>query len=111
MNSKKRTLSLLLTGSNQTIYTCPANHEAEIVSIVISNAAGASRTFSLDWHDSSATATHTIAEAVDIEANSLIQITDAFWLEAGDYIQGLASTTSSVTISIRVNEFFYPKQI
>lgn len=110
MNSKSRTISLLLTGSNQTIYTCPANHEAEIASIVISNAAGAARTFSLDWHDNSATATHTIAEAVDLEANSLIQITNGFWLEQGDYLQGLASATDSVTVTIRVNEYFFPKQ-
>ena len=79
MNTKKRTNSLLLTGSNQTIYTCPSNHEAEILSIIISNAAGAARTFSLDWYDSSASATHTVAEAVDLEANSLLQITDGFW--------------------------------
>lgn len=110
MNSKSRTISLLLTGSNQTIYTCPANHGAEIASIVISNAAGATRTFSLDWHDSSATATHTLAEAVDLEANSLIQITDGFWLEQNDYLQGLASATDSVTITIKVNEYFFPKQ-
>lgn len=110
MNTKKRTNSLLLTGSNQTIYTCPSNHEAEILSIIISNAAGAARTFSLDWYDSSASATHTVAEAVDLEANSLLQITDGFWLEQGDYIQGLASATDSVTITIRVNEQFFPKQ-
>lgn len=110
MITKKRTISLLLTGSNQTIYTCPSNYEAEILSIIVSNAAGAARTFSLDWYDSSASATHTVAEAVDLEANSLIQITDGFWLEQGDYIQGLASATDSVTVTIRVNEQFFPKQ-
>jgi hypothetical protein len=110
MTVKKRTISLLLTGSNQTIYTCPLHYEAEILSIIISNAAGASRTFSLDWHDSSETETHTLAEAVDLEANSLIQITDGLSLEQGDYIQGLASTTASVTVTIRVSEQFFPKQ-
>lgn len=110
MNSKKRTISLLLTGSNQTIYTCPANYEVEVASIIISNAAGAARTFSLDWYDSSASATHTIAEAVDLEANSIIQITDGFWLEQGDYFQGLASAADSVTVTIRVNETYFPKQ-
>lgn len=111
MNSKKRTISLLLTGSNQTIYTCPVNYEAEITSIIISNAAGAARTFSLDWHDSSATATHTIAETVDLEANSLLQITEGFWLEQGDYLQGLASATSSITVTVRVDETYFPKQL
>jgi hypothetical protein len=109
MISKKRTISLLLTGSNATIYTCPANHEAEITSIIISNAAGAARTFSLDWYDASASTAHTVAEEVDLEANSLVQITDGFWLEAGDYFQGLASATNSVTVTLRVEEFFFPK--
>jgi len=109
MNSKTRTISLLLTGSDATIYTCPLNHEAEITSVIISNAAGAARTFSLDWYDTSASATHSLADAVDLEANSLIQITDGLWLEAGDYIQGAASATSSVTVTLRVNEYFFPK--
>jgi hypothetical protein len=50
-----------------------------------------------------------VAEEVDLEANSLVQITDGFWLEAGDYLQGLASATNSVTVTIRVEEFFFPK--
>lgn len=109
MNSKKRTISLLLTGTDQTIYTCPPNHETEVTSIIISNAAGATRTFSLDWYDLTATATHSLADEVDLEANSLIQITDGLWLEAGDYLQGQASATSSVTVTLRIEEYFFPK--
>lgn len=110
MDSKNRTISLLLTGSNQTIYTCPQNYEAEITSILITNAAGALRTFSLNWYDNSATATHTVAEEVELEANSLLQIENSMWLEQGDYLQGLASTTSSITITLQVKEYFVPKQ-
>lgn len=110
MNSKKRTISLLLTGSNATIYTCPVSHEAEVTSIIISNAAGATRTFSMDWRDSSASATHTLAEAIELEANSIVQITNGLWLEAGDFLQGLASVVDSVTVTVRIDEYFFPKQ-
>jgi len=110
MDSKNRTISLLLTGSNQTMYTCPQNYEAEISSILVTNAAGALRSFSLDWIDTSATATHTVAELVELEAYSLLQIEESLWLEQGDSIQALASATSSVTVTLRIKEYFIPKQ-
>lgn len=110
MINRKRTVGLTLTTSNQDIYTVPTSHEANIKSIFISNLTGSAVTFSLDWYDSVNTTYHTIAEATTLKANALIQITDGFWLHKSDNIRGLASTDSSVQISINVEEQYVPQQ-
>jgi hypothetical protein len=48
MQTKNRTLALALTTLNGTIYTVPDNHEAEIQSVVISNAAQGEILISMD---------------------------------------------------------------
>jgi len=108
--TKKRTVGLDLTTSNQDIYIVPANHEASIKSIFISNLTGTQVTFSLDWYDSANTTYHTIAEATKLRPNGLIQITEGFWLLKSDKIRGLASANSSVHITINVEEEYVPKQ-
>jgi hypothetical protein len=110
MQTKNRTLALALTTSNGTIYTVPDNHEAEIQSVVISNAAGAKRTFNLDWYDLSVTTYYALASAVPIEANSILQITSPLWLVQGESLRGLASANSSVVITVYVKEYYVPKQ-
>jgi hypothetical protein len=108
--TKKRTVGLDLTTSNQDIYNVPANHEANIKSIFISNLTTSKVKFSLDWYDSANTTYHTIAEATALEPNGLIQITEGFWLLKSDKIRGLASANSSVHININVEEEYVPKQ-
>jgi len=108
--TKKRTVGLDLTTSNQDIYNVPANHESNIKSIFISNLTGSTVTFSLDWYDSANTTYHTIAEATTLKPNGLIQITEGFWLLKSDKIRGLASANSSVHISLNVEEEYVPKQ-
>jgi hypothetical protein len=110
MTTKKRTVGLDLTTSNQDIYTVPASHESNIKSIFISNTSGNTVTFSLDWYDSANTTYHTIAEATTLKPNGLIQITEGFWLLKTDKIRGLASANSSVHISLNVEEEYVPKQ-
>jgi hypothetical protein len=110
MQTKNRTLALELTTSNGTIYTVPDNHEAEIQSVVISNVAGAKRTFNLDWYDLSATTYYALASGVPIEANSILQITSPLWLVQGESLRGLANVNSSVVITVYVKEYYVPKQ-
>lgn len=110
ITTKKRTVGLELTTSNQDIYTVPSNHESNIKSIFISNLTGTEVTFSLDWYDNENTTYHTIAEATKLRPNGLIQITEGFWLHKSDKIRGLASANSSVQISINVEEEYVPKQ-
>jgi hypothetical protein len=104
---KKRTLALELTTSNQDIYTVPTRFTTDINSIYVNNASSSSVTFSLDWYEASTTTFHTLAETVELPANSLLQITDyPLYLIGGDKLRGLASANSSVNISISLEEFF-----
>ena len=108
MSTKNRTVALLLTGSNQDVYTAPAKFESEVVSILINNATSSSVTFSLDWYESATTTYNTIAETVEVLANSVIQITESLYLSKNDKIRGLASTTDAVTVVVNVKEKFAP---
>jgi len=110
MITKKRTVGLELTTSNQDIYTVPANHEANIKSIFISNLTSSTVTFSLDWYDSVSTTYYTITEQTTLKPNAIIQVTEALWLLKNDKIRGLASANSSVGITINVEEEYIPKQ-
>ncbi len=104
---KRRTLALELTTANQDIYTVPTRFTTDINSIYVNNASGSSVTFSLDWYEASTTTYHTLAETVELPANSLLQITDyPLYLIGGDKLRGLASANSSVNISISLEEFF-----
>ena len=104
---KKRTLALELTTGNQDIYTVPTRFTTDINSIYVNNASGSSVTFSLDWYEASTTTYHTLAETVELPANSLLQITDyPLFLNPGDKVRGLASANSAVNISISLEEYF-----
>jgi hypothetical protein len=108
---KARTLSAVLGTSNSTIYTVPEVYKTDVVSICLTNMVAASRTFSLDWYQSSTSTWHTIAETIELNGNSLLQIENLLYLEKGDSIRALASVGSSVSISIRVHEYYSIAQI
>lgn len=106
MTSKNRTLGLTLTTSNADVYIVPTSFKATIDSILISNITSSAITFNLDWYKLSNTTYYPIATTVRMEPNSVLQITDALYLEAGDKIRGLASANSSIVVSVRVKEQF-----
>lgn len=110
MATKNRTYGLLLTTSNQDIYTVPANYEAYVKSIVISNKSSSPVKLNLDWYDSKSTTYHVIAKDVSILGNSFLQLTDSFWLYKEDKFRGLASANDGLTISVFVEETFVPQR-
>lgn len=110
METKNRTLATELTTSDSTLYTVPNNYEAEIQSIVISNNAGAKRQFTLEWFDSSSSAYFALADDIDIEARSIVQVTQPLWLLQNESLRGSASVDNSVVITTYVKEHYIPKQ-
>ena len=110
METKNRTVGKLLTTSNADIYTVPDNHEAEIDSIHICNESGSSVTVSLDWYDSQTTTFFTLTEALSLAANSVLLLESKLWLFKGDKLRGLASGSSAITVTFRVNEFYLPQR-
>jgi hypothetical protein len=104
---KRRTLALELTTANQDIYTVPTRFNTGVNSIYINNASGSTVTFSLDWYEAATATYHTLAETVELPANSLLQITDyPLFLVKNDKIRGLSSANSSVNISISLEEYY-----
>lgn len=108
MTTKNRTVGVELTTSNADLYTVPANYEANIKSIYVNNASSSIVTFSLDWYDSQNTTYYTLAETVELPANSLLQITESLWLYKADKFRGLASANSAVTVVFNIEETYIP---
>ena len=103
----KKTFGAALTTSFQDIYTVPARFTTEVNSIYINNASSSLVTFSLDWYDAASTTFYTLAELVELPANSLLQITDyPLYLIGSDKIRGLASANSAVNITVSLEEFY-----
>lgn len=104
---KKRTVSLELATTNSDIYTCPDRYDGDVNSIIVSNATANVVTVSLDWYDSVSTNYYTIMEQVELKPYSLVQLTEfPLYLHKNDKIRGLASATTSVTITVAVEEHF-----
>jgi hypothetical protein len=110
MTTKNRTVGVELTTANQDLYTVPSNYETNIKSIYINNASTSRVTFSLDWYDSQNTTYYTMAETVDLEPNSLLQITESMWLYKADKFRGLASANSAVTVIFNIEETYVPQR-
>jgi hypothetical protein len=104
--NKNRTVGLVLTTSNQDVYTVPTSFKATVDSVVVSNTSSVPVTFSLDWYQSLSSTYYAIATNVRMEPNSVLQLTHAFYLDPRDKIRGLASAGSSITVSIRTSENF-----
>jgi len=105
LNRKKRTLSLELGTTDSDIYTCPDRYDGDVNSIIVSNATANVVTVSLYWYDSVGTTNYTIMEQVELKPYSLVQLTEyPLFLRKQDKIGGLASATSSVTVTVAVEE-------
>jgi hypothetical protein len=104
MPTKQRTVAKELATTNSTLYTVPTRYTTSVASIIVSNASSSSVSFSLDWYDATTAIYYTIAEAVVLKPNSMLQITDGFFLQAGDAFRGLASVDSVVTVSFSLEE-------
>jgi len=104
MTTKNRTIGKELTTTNSDVYVVPSRYSAQITSVVITNMLSFPVTFSLDWYDVTSSTYYTIAEKTPLVANGIVQITDGFFLQAGDSFRGLASDNSAVTVTIRTEE-------
>lgn len=102
--TKNRTIGKELLVTNTDIYTVPPRFEANVESIIVSNMSSGIVRFSLDWYDSKATTYFTIAEQVIMYPNSVLQLTDAFILEPGNVLRGLATTSNVITVFVKVRE-------
>lgn len=110
MLTKNHTYGLLLTTSNQTVYTVPNNFNAKVKSIYVNNQTTAPVKLNLDWYKTINSTYYVLAKDVVIYGNSLVQITDAFMLEKLDFIRGLASVNNALTVTIYTEEEYIPQK-
>lgn len=88
------------------VYTCPSNTTAIVIGCQVANADSASRTLSLWWTDSSASAAITyLGYGVTIPVNSAYEpISGKVVLESGDKVIGLGSTANSLNVTLSILE-------
>jgi hypothetical protein len=104
---KKRSVSLELGTTNSDVYTCPDRYDGDVNSIIVSNMSANVVTVSLDWYDSVSTNYYTIMEQVQLKPYSLVQLSEyPLYLHKNDKIRGLASASSSITVTVAVEEHF-----
>lgn len=102
--SKNRTVGKTLTTTNLDVYVTPIRYVAYIDSIIITNVASTSVTFSLDWYDSVSSAYYPVAGDIVLQPHSVLQITNAYMLQYGDSFRGKCSVNAAVTVAVRVRE-------
>lgn len=106
MATKNRTLSTVLTTSNQDVYVAPNRWNAEVFSIFITNTTNAPRKISMEWYDSITNVWSYIMKDLPLVPNGIIQIEESMYLIPTDKIRALADANSSVTVTIKVLEDF-----
>lgn len=82
--------------SDTTIYTCPAATEASIHGLVFANNTGSSATITIKVYIQSLGTTTTVATGITVAANSTYTWPKPIDVNAGDYIQAVASTGSAI---------------
>jgi hypothetical protein len=97
---------LVLTTSAQDVYEVPAGRVAIVLNCQVANVAGANRTLTIWWTDSSnADAVTRLASGIVIPgAASFSAIVGKLVLEAGDKIRAEASANTSLETTVSVLE-------
>lgn len=106
IGNKNRSVAKVLTTSTADIYTVPAAFKAEVDSIVITNISGNDVRMDLSWYEATTATSFALANDVLIKANSVVQLTNALYLDKNDKITGSAFTTDVITVTVRTREYF-----
>lgn len=104
--NKNRSVAKVLTTSTADIYVVPAAFKAEVDSIVITNTSTSDVRMDLSWYEATTTTSYALANDTIIKANSVVQLTNALYLDKNDKITGSASVTDVITVTVRTREYF-----
>lgn len=96
-------ISISLPTSTTTLYTCPSATTATVVSnIFVAKGAG---TISINLYNSATSQTITLVPTVTLLNNQIVELMPApLILKAGDYIEGVASTTNTFELTMSIIE-------
>lgn len=105
MASTFKSVGKALTGTAQTIYTCPSATTAVVILCQAANEAATVEPVTVQWRDSSAATTYILANAVQVPVNAALNcISGKLVLEAGDYIEALSDAANQIELSLSVLE-------
>jgi hypothetical protein len=104
--NKNRSVAKVLTTSTADIYVVPAAFKAEVDSIVITNTSASDVRMDLNWYEATTATSYALGNDVIIKANSVVQLTNALYLDKNDKITGSAAVGSVITVTVRTREYF-----
>ena len=107
---KLRSLGKNLTaGTDNVVYTCPANHTAKMVLLFIANETSGNKTIQLDWYDSSAGESYAIVGGYVVSAYSYLKFDQSYLvLNSGDTFTVHPEAGSIMSATVTVEEYFDP---
>ena len=112
-NTVTKALSITATAggaSADVLYTCPANYDAEIDFLHVTNGAAATDSVYIQWYHADDTTYHTIVNAKQVSGNDVydvIQGGNVFYMHAGDKIVTY-NGGGDMVITLSGKEFFNP---
>lgn len=104
---KKLGRGQLAIGAGTTVYTVPTGYRTEVLDINIANTNSTTVTCAIHLVPAGSSASNATAlfPTVTVPANTVIQWTGIEMLNAGDFIQGIAGTATSITVNVTGNEY------
>ena len=104
--SKNRTLSTVLTTSNQDVYLAPTLFKADIDSILVTNNSSSAVSVTLEWWSRSLNTYYKVLGNTSIKAGGILQIERPLGIDQQDSIRALASTADAITVTITATEIY-----
>ena len=96
--------------SSNVLYTCPANHDAEIDFLHITNGSSSNKNISIQWYHADTDTYHHILNEKTIAGNDVYNIitSDRIYLHAGDKITAFDGSSGNLEVFLSGREFFNP---
>ena len=96
--------------SGDVLYTCPANYDAEIDFLHITNGDAANHNISLQWYHADTSTYHNIINDKSVSGKDVYNVitSDRIYLHAGDKITAFNGTSGNLEVFLSGKEFFNP---
>lgn len=108
MTTRGVSIGALLGTSDSDIYIVPANFNASIISLVLSNNNGTNEHCNVKWFNSATSVTYVLLDNYLMPSHGFIQLENPLKLQAGDKVIANAVNASKIRLSLCIDEEFNP---
>lgn len=99
----------LTAGTSNVLYTCPANHTAKAVLLLVSNGTSGNKTITIQWYDTTTSESYSITNGYVLSAYGFLVFDQSYLvLNSGDYITATPEAGSTMSSIFTVEEYFDP---